>query len=123
MEKDPCAAYFKRVKRKLRCSGETRRRLLAGLELEAADAFPQGSVPSPAQVLDRFGPPEDLARELESALPPEEVARAVKRRRLILGIGFAVCAAVIVLLIVYIGWLVDILNGRVIIDTEIIYKN
>ena len=123
MTQKSCAAYLRRVKRRLRCAGADRRRLLSGLEAELLDAFPPDAMPSPAELEERFGAPGDLARELESALPPEVLARGLKRRRLMMGIGLAVCAVVIALLIVYIIWLVDLFNGYVVVNTEIIYKN
>ena len=123
MEKNCCAAYLRQVKRKLRCSRADKRRLLDGLEAELTDIFPRGCFPSMTQVLDRFGPPEAAARELEAGLPPEKLERAQKCRRLMIRIGFAVCAAVIVLMILYILWLVSVFNGTVIVDTEIIYRN
>ena len=119
MAKHPCAAYLKQVKRKLRCAGETKRALLSGVEQELAEAFPQGAAPSPAQILDRFGPPEDLARELEAAIPPEELERVRKRRRLLVGLAFAVCAVVIAILICYLIWLAT--HDVKYIDTEIFY--
>ena len=123
MEKNCCAAYLRQVKRKLRCSRADKRRLLDGLEAELTDIFPRGCFPSMTQVLDRFGLPEEVARELEAALTPEELERARKRRRLLMGIAFVVCAVVIILLIVYAVRLITILNGRVIVNTQIIYRN
>ena len=123
MEKNCCAAYLRQVKRKLRCSRADKRRLLDGLEAELTDVFPRGCFPSMTQVLDRFGPPEAAARELEAGLPPEKLERAQKRRRLLLGIAFAVCAVAIILLIVYAVRLITLLNGRIIVDTQIIYRN
>lgn len=121
MAKSFCAAYIRRVKRALRCTGADKRRLMAGLEAELAEAFPEGGAPTMAELIRRLGEPKDVARELEAALTPEELERAHKRRRLLLGIAFAACAVVITFLTGYLIWLA-LIDIRY-IDTEIIYLN
>ena len=116
-----CTAYLRRVKKRLHCTGRERRRLLDGLEAELSDAFPQGAAPAPEQIEARFGTPDDMARELETALDPERLERARKRRRLITWIGFALCVAVIAILAYYVIWIA--MHDIKYIDTEIIYTN
>ena len=119
MEKNCCAAYLRRVKRALRCTGADKRRLMAGLEAELAEDFPEGCAPTMAELVRQLGDPKELARELEAVLPPEALERARRRRRLLLGLTFVVCAVVIAILASNLIWVA--MHDIKYIDTQITY--
>lgn len=75
-----CASYVKQVGRQLRCSKSEKKRLLAGLETELADTFPESGSLSLAGISAQFGAPKDVAAELQAALPTEDTERYIKRR-------------------------------------------
>lgn len=75
-----CASYVKQVGRQLRCSKSEKKRLLAGLETELADTFPESESLSLAGISAQFGTPKDVAAELQAALPIEDRARYITGR-------------------------------------------
>lgn len=72
--------YLKQVKQGLCCSQAEQKRLLAALEQEILDAFPDASNISLEKIESQFGPPVMMAQELQQALPGDAAANAAKRR-------------------------------------------
>ena len=109
--------YLRRVRRNLRCGAAQRKQLLAGLEAELREAFPEGTS-SVDQVLERFDAPEAVAAEIQSTLPAgaEAAYHRGKRRKLV--VGLVACAAVAALVIGYLIWFATIDVHYV--DSEII---
>lgn len=103
--KDPCADYLKQVRRHLSCPGWEKKRLLAGLKLEIADAFPDGASDLSA-VVTRFGPPLAVVQELEAVLPPERLEQYAERKRLLTRAALIGTAMIAVAAIGFIGYLV-----------------
>lgn len=72
--------YLKQVKQGLCCLRAEQKRLVAALEQEILDAFPNAAELSLAQLEEHFGPPERMAQELQQALPENAAADTAKRR-------------------------------------------
>lgn len=73
--------YVRQVGRYLRCSRETKARLLRGLEEELTEAVSREGTLSPEQLWARFGAPAAVAAELQATLPPEEAEQYARRKR------------------------------------------
>lgn len=91
----PEQQYLNQVRRALCCPAAEKKRLLRGLEQELADAFADTPAPNWAQLCERFGAPQEAARELARALPAGTAEAAARRgRRLAAGL-LALLAAVV----------------------------
>ena len=96
--------YTRAVGQRLHCSRTTRGQLLAGLRQEIREAFPAG-ICSRKELVEHFGPPEEVARELQQAVSPEEMEQYFKRQRLRLSLLFLGCIAAALLFFLYMLWL------------------
>ena len=114
--------YLKQVTRRLRCSAQERNELLAGLETEMAECCPGAAGLSIEVLTSRFGAPADVAAELQQAIPEESVLRYGKRKRLLFTISLAICGVAIACLILYLIWAIHQFNGRIILDTDVLYR-
>lgn len=94
------ARYMRALKRKLPCSGWTRKTVMARFQT-MLDSFLEDH-PDPAEeaLYDAFGTPEDMAKELSSGIPREETARFFRKKQL-QKIGAYVLIAVILIFAVY----------------------
>ena len=115
--------YLKQVTRRLRCSAQERNELLAGLETEMAECCPGAAGLSIEVLTSRFGAPADVAAELQQAIPEESVLRYGQQKRLLFTISLAICGVAIACLILYLIWAIHQFNGRIILDTDVLYRN
>lgn len=93
--------YLSQVRRALCCPPAEKKRLLAGLQQELADALADTPGLSWAQLCERFGTPQAAAQELRRALPAG-MAEAAARRR---GRRLAACLlALLAAVILAAGW-------------------
>ena len=115
--------YLKQVARRLRCSAQERNELLAGLETEMAECCPGAAGLSTTVLANRFGTPADIAAELQQASPEESVLRYGQQKRLLFTISLAICGVAIACLILYLIWAIHQFNGRIIVDTDVLYRN
>ena len=115
--------YLKQVTRRLRCYAQERNELLAGLETEMAECCPGAAGLSIEVLTSRFGAPADVAAELQQAIPEESVLRYGQRKRLLFTISLAICGVAIACLILYLIWAIHQFNGRIILDTDVLYRN
>lgn len=116
----PYRAYLRQVERELRCARLEKARLLRMLEIEMAEGASDPAVLSADELVQRFGPPETAAGQLQEALPPEAVKRHTSRRQRRFAATIAACVCVIALLAGYLVWLgsidVDVTYTKEIID-------
>ena len=96
---------------------------MAGLETERAECCPGGAGLSIKVLTSRFGAPADVAVELQQAIPEESVLRYGQRKRLLFTISLAICGVAIACLILYLIWAIHQFNGRIIVDTDVLYRN
>lgn len=96
-------AYLKQVRRALCCSAADRRRLVAGLEQELLEAFPNAEAISMRELAEQFGTPGAMAQELQQALPGGG-ADIARRRMLRVWLCFLVCLLFTVLAACGIVW-------------------
>ena len=97
-----CVSYVKQVGRQLRCSKSEKKRLLAGLETELADTFPESESLSLAGISAQFGAPKDVAAELQAALPAESRAQYITHRKRVKRTALA--GLVLVLIVSSVFW-------------------
>ena len=71
--------YLKQVKRALCCSKAAQERLIAGLEQEVMEAFPDAGKASIDQIEAQFGAPEAMAQELQQALSDTTSTNTAKK--------------------------------------------
>ncbi len=121
--RDSRKTYLKQVARRLRCPAQERNELLAGLETEMAECCPGGAGLSAAVLASRFGAPEDVAAELQRAVPAESVLRYGRRKRRLFTLSLAICGAAIACLILYLIWAIHQASGRIIVDTDVLYRS
>lgn len=90
------ARYMRALKRKLPCSGWTRKTVMARFQT-MLDSFLEDH-PDPAEeaLYDAFGTPEDMAKELASGIPQDETARFFRKRQLQKTGTYVLLAAILV---------------------------
>lgn len=69
---DGVKQYRRALKRKLRCSGGVRKRLLEKFDGAAVSYLENEPTPALAGVTEAFGPPEEMARTLMEEVTPKE---------------------------------------------------
>ena len=90
--------YLKQVKQVLCCSRADQKRLLNGLEQEITEAFPDADNVSMEQIVEQYGPPEDMAQELQQVLPDGSVADSAKKRLRKICLLFSICLLAVILI-------------------------
>ncbi len=104
---DGVKQYRRALKRKLRCSGGVRKRLLEKFD-GAADAFLENEpTPALAGVMEAFGPPEEMARTLMEEVTPKE-ATVYKWGVIVRRVIAAVALAAVLGFAIYTFWWKDV---------------
>ena len=90
--------YLKQVKQALCCSRADQKRLLNGLEEEITETFPDADHVSMEQIVEQYGPPEDMAQELQQVLPSGSAADSAKKRLRKICLLFSLCLLAVILI-------------------------
>lgn len=90
--------YLKRVKQGLCCSRTEQKRLITALEQEILDTIPNANHAPLAQIDKQFGPPDEMAQELQQALPDDTAAQTAKKRLRRICLIFSLCFLAVVLI-------------------------
>lgn len=98
---DCVAQYRKTLKKKLRCPGSTRKRLVQKFNSSAAAFSEDHPKPSMDEVYTAFGPPEEMASILMAEVTPKEAAR-YRRRQILSRIAAGILAAIFVAITIYV---------------------
>ena len=90
--------YLKQVRQALCCSRADQKRLLNGLGQEITEAFPDADNVSMEQIVEQYGPPEDMAQELQQVLPSGSAADSAKKRLHKICLLFSLCLLAVILI-------------------------
>ncbi len=90
--------YLRQVKQGLCCSRAEQKRLIAALEQEILDTIPNANHAPLAQIDKQFGPPDEMAQELQQALPDDTAAQTAKKRLRRICLIFSLCFLAVVLI-------------------------
>lgn len=98
--------YEKALKKQLRCTGSTKKRLLLQFRSSLAAYLEEHPFPTASDLRDAFGPPEDMAKVLMENISEAEV-KTYRKRALILKIIAVVLLAMILIQVVYSAFFKD----------------
>lgn len=118
----PDLCYLRKVQQQMHCSKKDKVALTAGLRAEIRESFSDLDSADFSEIVSRFGSPEVVAAELESALP-QEVLQAFSRRQRLLRWAFAITAILIVFLLVL--YIIDLRKGysyKIYVNADVIYE-
>ncbi|MBR7122687.1 MAG: hypothetical protein IKC95_04460 [Oscillospiraceae bacterium] len=116
--------YEKLLKKRLRCTTAVRKRLLEKFRGALLVFLEETPEPNLNQLREAFGPPEEMAQVLMTEVPPEEMAK-YRRNRRIRRIAAGAIAVVFVLFTMYVYFekqkplvMIDEANDLGIVSTE-----
>ena len=96
--------YLRRVEKLLYCPWRDRARLMAEWRRELEEAHPDVSGWTQGELLEWIGQPEDIAQELQAALPQWKVGGFARQSRWGMWLGIALGGLALALVIGYIIW-------------------
>lgn len=116
--------YEKLLKKRLRCTTAVRKRLLEKFRGALLVFLEETPEPNLNQLREAFGPPEEMAQVLMTEVPPEEMAK-YRRNRRIRRIAAGAIAVVFILFTMYVYFekqkplvMIDEANDLGIVSTE-----
>lgn len=104
-------SYIKSVKKQLICKTAESKKMLRELKSEVEEFLQQNPNADTAQVEERFGTPEEIAKAYLSDTEPQNIKKAINIRKVLLA---AVAIALAMLTITFIITIIDNHSGKIV---------
>lgn len=103
--------YEKALKKQLRCTGVTKKRLLLQFRSSLSAYLEDHPSPTGTDLRDAFGPPEDMSKVLMESVSNEEVSHFESQRRWKCIAAIALAAVLLVLIVYTFSWMQKPINS------------